>query len=257
MKIAREKASSHKEDNATIAAFRDQLNVLQLTSQLEDRLHLQHKEAVQMAREKVAAERAATDAIQGQVKAEEARKRLRNRQEMAAEMRADALRASGRIREAEAQEKQIKVARMAQQIETTLGVTEARALQIARNKIDLEERGHQTGSSSSRDNGTQPRGHIGGVTARHMMGSALDQFRRDQVRDGTAGSAFNSDSLSGRRHSHLRSHFMGGGDGGSLQDRSPMRGLHERNASQQDRNHNSDKDILLKINAVLEKGFFG
>ena len=180
MKIAREKIASGKEETAKIKAFRDELNTLQLTAQLEDRLHLQHAEAVKMAKEKVAAERAATDAIQAQLKAEEAKKTLRSRQEEAAMARVDKLRAGGHTREADAQERQIRVVREAQRIQSTTKVSEAQAMAQARERIADQEKAQRRAGRNQRNSG----GLFGGGSdddvrpriSAHISGS------RDQVR---------------------------------------------------------------------------
>jgi len=55
------------------------------------------------------------------------------------------------------------------------------------------------------------RGRIRGVQRRRMMTSGLDEFHRNQIRDGTAATAIGADSLSGRRTSSIRARMMGGG----------------------------------------------
>ena len=176
MKIAREKAASGKDDNAKIKAFRDELNTLQLTAQLEDRLHIQHAEALKMAKEKVAAERAATDAIQAQVKAEEAKKTLRSRQEEAAMMRVDKLRAGGHTREADAQERQIRVVREAQRIQATTKYSEAQAMAMARERIADQERAQKRANRDKRIGGGGGDDEVRSRISAHISGTQ-DQIR--------------------------------------------------------------------------------
>lgn len=257
IKIAKEKSRTGKDDGAAITAFQDELNTLQLTAQIQDQLKVSQGEALRLAREKVTAERAATTAIENQVKAGEAKKQLGGRQELAAEMRVDALRAGGHEQAAQAQERQIKIVREARSMQESLGMSEAQSLAIARQKIALEEaaankQDHAKGAGAA----AQP-GHIGGVTRRQMMSSGLDEFHRNQRRDGTAATAFGAHGLSGRGTSTIKSHFMGGRDGGSLKERGPMHGMQEGNASKQDRTDNGLKDINGKMLEVLIKGFFG
>lgn len=228
MKTAREKQASGKDDTAKINAFKDQLNVLQLTSQIEDRLHLQHSQAVKMAKEKVSAERAATDAVQAQVKAEEAKKTLRSRQELAAEMRVEKMRAEGDDKGADAQERRIKLVREAQRIEDETHLGEARSMALARERIANREKDEKRAASERRLSGdgedSRPR-----INA-HISGS------QDEIR-----ARNNARSLEGWTHPGARdrdawtpsrmSEQSWGNTGSSLKTPEPMAGMAEANAA--------------------------
>lgn len=139
-KIAREQARTGKDDTHTINSFRDELNTKQLTAQIQERLKLSEKEAVQLAREKVNAERDAANAIRAQGMADKARGQLRNRQQLAAEMKVDSLRAAGKDEEADKLEKRIKLANEIQRIVAQTQLTEQQAAQIAKKRLDDQER---------------------------------------------------------------------------------------------------------------------
>jgi len=152
MKIAREQARGGKDDSATINKFRDELNVIQLTAQVQDQLKVSQAEALKIAVQKVSAERAAADAIKAQAEAERKKSQLYNPQELAAQLRAEALRAAGRDKEAAALERRIRVVNEAKRIESATGLDPARAMQIAERREKTRARDDfrqgMTGSSS-------------------------------------------------------------------------------------------------------------
>lgn len=229
MKIAREKAASGKDENEKIKAFKDELNTLQLTSQLEDRLHLQHSAALKMAKEKVSAERAATDAIQAQVKAEEAKKNLRSRQELAAEMRVEKMRADGDNKGADAQERQIRLAREAARIQEETQLGEDKSMAIARERLETQEKAEKRANRERRIAGGDGEGSRSRINA-HISGTQAEIRGRNNAR-----------SLEGWTHPGARdrdawtpsrmSEQSWGNQGDALAASTPMAGMAEANAA--------------------------
>lgn len=231
-KIAREQVRTGKDDTRTIQNFRDELNTKQLTAQLQEQLKIGEKEALKMAKEKVMTERAATDAMQAQVKAEEAKKQLRSRQELAAEMRVEKMRAEGDTRGADAQERQIRVAREAQEIQQRTGYDEAKAMAIARERVATQERAekrerrNQRGGGSWSDDDVRPR-----ISA-HIKGSQDEIRARNNARSRegwTHPGARDRDAWQPSRMSEQSWGYQG-----DTRAPAPMAGMAEANAAKTD-----------------------
>lgn len=160
-KIAKEQAKSGKDDNKAITAFRDELNVLQLSAQIQEQLKTTQAEALKIAQEKVGAERAAAIAIKAQATAEKSKQQLRSRQELAAEMKVDSLRAAGKDKEADALERRIRLVREAQRIQQETGLSERQSAAIARQRIaDQEKAEARAARAAGLASGDMPRRKI-------------------------------------------------------------------------------------------------
>lgn len=176
VKIAKEQARTGKDDGAEVQKFRDQLNVIQLTAQLQDQLKLSQAEALKIAVQKVSAERAAAEAIKAQAEAEKKKSQLYNRQELAAQLRAEALRAEGKNKEADALERRIRVVNEAKRIESATGLDPARAMQIAERREKM--RAHDERSGDDWTGGDRPRRRINA----HIDGGANEARNRARQR---------------------------------------------------------------------------
>lgn len=100
----------------------------------------------------------------------------------------------------EKMERELKIRERALEIQAQTGLAADQARRAAEQMIALEDRAERKSQDKSKED--RKPGHIGGVINRRYMQSGLDQFHRDQQRDGTAATAFNTNSLSTRGGFH-------------------------------------------------------
>lgn len=233
-KIAREQAASGLEENAKVQAFRDELNTLQLTAQLQDRLNLGQAEALKMARERVTAERAATESIQAQANAKQRHGELKD---LTTQMRVDALRATGRDRAADKVERESRIQNEAQRIQEATGFSaedsEGLARQHARNQERAQHREALRNWQRGGSVGPMPRREIrserdGSTRARmsdyDRMGQTGTSFSRLQGRQ----SAFEQLQAQPSDYEKLQ---KGQSAWDKLQARAPLADQHAQNAA--------------------------
>lgn len=138
--ISQAQVASAGVENATIKAFQDQLNTLQLQAQIREQLKLSESESLRMAKEKVAAERAASEAAKT-AKQGEAKKDLS--QDLAV-LRAQA---AGKEELARKMQQEIDAQREAKRIAEETGMSEQQALRVAREKVQLKQQIENQGKS--------------------------------------------------------------------------------------------------------------
>lgn len=170
MQIVREQAQSGDLDNAKIAAFRDQLNVLQLSEQIQNQLRLTESDALKMAREKVSLERTAASIAKDKLQA-------RSLQDLEAEMQIEALRAAGKNKQADAQERMMRVTREARSMES-MGIDSARARMMAETRIGNQDRINLAGSAGDSDTRGGRRKILGFTPGQEWRGATLSAAAR-------------------------------------------------------------------------------
>lgn len=136
-KIAREQAASGLEENAKVKAFRDELNTLQLTAQVQAQLNVSQKEAAKLARERVEAERAAFESIKAQTDAKQKYGALKD---IATELKVDALRAAGRDKAADKVEREGRIQSEAESIQDATGFSGEKSESLARKHMADQEK---------------------------------------------------------------------------------------------------------------------
>ncbi len=136
MRIAKLRAESHGEQTKALKAAEDALAVDRLKLQLMEQMHLEADAALKLAQAKVQAERAATEAA-------EQYRQATAKQDIMGEVRLLALKAGGHFHAAQALERELRIAADAKRIREQTGVSEARSLEIARYKADLEDKANR------------------------------------------------------------------------------------------------------------------
>lgn len=144
--IARAKAQSSGVENATVRAFQDQLNTLQLQAQVREQLNLSESESLKLAREKVAAERAAANAVKTSAQASASK-------DIGQDLAVLRAQAAGKEELAKQLQREIDIQREAKNIVDQTGVSEQKALQIAREKAQLKQQIEQRVSGASEGGG--------------------------------------------------------------------------------------------------------
>ena len=170
MQIVREQAQSGDLDNAKIAAFRDQLNVLQLSEQIQNQLRLTESDALKMAKEKVSLERTAASIAKDKLQA-------RSLQDLESEMQIEALRAAGKNKQADAQERMMRVTREARSMES-MGIDSARARMMAETRIGNQDRINLAGSAGESDTRGGRRKILGFTPGQEWRGATLSAAAR-------------------------------------------------------------------------------
>ena len=131
-KIAQAKAAAQGQDNEKVRAFQDQLNALQLSEQIQSQLNISQEKAVQLAREKVGAERAAAAAAKAAAQGDV-------RRDAGQELAILRAQASGKEELAKQMQRQIDIEREAKRLTEDAGLGEEDALRVAREKARLKE----------------------------------------------------------------------------------------------------------------------
>jgi len=223
MQIVREQAQSGDLDNAKIAAFKDQLNVLQLSKQIQDQLRLTESDALKMAREKVSLERTSASIAKEKLQ-------TRSLQDLEAEMQIESLRAAGKNKQADAQERMMRVTREARSMES-MGIDSTRARTMAETRIANQER--IAGSAGDSDTRGGRRKILGFTPGQEWRGATLSAAAR-------GGGA-----LGGSNDDLLQQRWRGGLDA-----------MHVNNAAKS----NPDTKVAEMLGKLLEatlRGFFG
>lgn len=150
-------------------------------------------------------------------------------------------------------ERELRIREKAKQIQEQTNVSEQQARSAAEKMVALEEQAARANAAptavESAGDPARP-GHIGGVKRRRYMQSGSDEFRRNQMRDGSSATAIGANGLSGRRDSAIPGRFMGGADMGAISDRA------RRNADAADARGNRDTgamDLGGKIFEILQR----
>ena len=179
IQIANATAAAGGEEDAKVQALQDQLAVLQLTASLQEQLQLSGGAALELAKEKVAADRASAAAAEARAKAESQGKATANLQEEMALLRA---KAGGDEKAVAELEKQQGIRRDARQIAEQTGMSPQQALRLAATRADLNEQIAENDGFGG-DGGGRRAGRIRGY--RQAQGavrgfSGLDAFYADQ-----------------------------------------------------------------------------
>jgi len=245
MKIVREQAQSGDLDNAKISAFRDQLNVLQLSEQIQNQLRLTESDALKMAREKVSLERTATSIAKDKLQA-------RSLQDLESEMQIESLRAAGKNKQADAQERMMRVTREARSMES-MGIDSTRARMMAETRIGNQDRINQGGSAGDSDTRGGRRKILGFTPGQEWRGATLSAAARG------GGGLGGSD---GRRRFGTLADYDAMQTAPSQYDLLQQRGrggldaMHVNNAAKS----NPDTKVAEMLGKLLEatlRGFFG
>lgn len=182
-KIAQGKAAAQGEETDKVRAFQDQLNALQLSAQIQSQLNISQEKALQLAREKVSAERAAASAAkaaaQGEVR--------RDAGEELAVLRAQA---AGKEDLAKQLQRQIDIEREAKRLTDEAGLSEQRALRVAREKAQLKEQIAGREKSSGQDSRYDADGKR--EDGRHKIDARIDRGKAME-REGLYGGASKAD----------------------------------------------------------------
>ena len=174
--------------------------------------------------------------------AERFQKQNEAKQSLQEEIQLAAAKARGDTEAVVAMERELAIREKAKEIMASTNASEAQARASAAMLIRLQEQSANQEATKPGQEASAP-GHIGGVKKRRYMGGGLDEFARNQQRDGMAGTAFGSDSLSSRR--------------GPLADNSPLASRSSMNAARSDaaesaaRNSSRDPNTQL-LAAMLE-----
>lgn len=132
-------------ESSIVKALQDQLAAKQLAKELQDTLNFSSQEALKLAQQRVAMERAAADA---KANSERQKQQGQAASELYAELMILRAQSEGRDQLAAQMQREIDARREARRIAEETGMSEERALQIAREKLRLQEQANTRQSSA-------------------------------------------------------------------------------------------------------------
>jgi len=145
--ILRAKVEAGGQDSAAVRAKEDELAAMRLARQMEDAGIAAGQEALELAKKRVAQERALSDLLELQTRQRERQDRLQAAMMEGEDLRVLELRAAGRDKEADAEERKLRIARETRRLMQEMNVDEQKARDIAtrkeaaREKIDAQQSG--------------------------------------------------------------------------------------------------------------------